>query len=63
MLAIQFHGYFECLRESTEKYITFSVPINKELDNGKLIKYKLKIIVLDLCQPYYQNLLIIIWNL
>ena len=27
-----------------QKYITFSVPINKELDDGKVIKYKLKLI-------------------
>ena len=43
-LAEEFEGQFECLGEKTEKYITFSVPINKELDNGKLIKYKLKFI-------------------
>ena len=29
--------------ENTEKYITFSVPIKKELDNGKAIIYKLKL--------------------
>ena len=40
----EFEGQFECLGQNTEKYITFSVPINKELDNGKLIKYKLKFI-------------------
>ena len=27
-----------------EKYITFSVPIRKELDNGKTVVYKLKFI-------------------
>ena len=27
-----------------EKYITFSVPIKKEYDNGKTITYKLKLI-------------------
>ena len=27
-----------------EKYITFSVPIQKEWDNGKIISYKLKFI-------------------
>ena len=31
--------------ENTEKCITFSVPIKKELDNGKLITYKIKLIV------------------
>ena len=35
---------FECLRENTEKYITFSVTIKKELDNGKKITCKLKFI-------------------
>ena len=34
----------ECLGENTEKYIIFSVPISKELDNGKTITYKLKFI-------------------
>ena len=43
-LSEEFEGQFECLGEKTEKYITFSLPINKELDNGKLIKYKLKFI-------------------
>ena len=35
-------GQFECLGEITEKYINFSVPIKKELDNGKTITYKLE---------------------
>ena len=43
-LAKEFEGQFECLGENTEKYITFSVLINKELDNGKSIKYKIKLI-------------------
>ena len=30
-LAKEFEGEFECLRESTEKYVTFSVPIKKEI--------------------------------
>ena len=30
--------------ENTEKYITFSVPIEIENNNGKTIKYKLKFI-------------------
>ena len=34
----------ECLGENTEKYFIFSVPISKELDNGKIITYKLKFI-------------------
>ena len=43
-LAKEFDGQFECLEENTEKYITFSVSIKKDLDNGKTIKYKLKFI-------------------
>ena len=35
---------FECLGENIEKYINFSVPVDKELDNGKTITYKLKFI-------------------
>ena len=43
-LAKEFYGQLECLRENTEKYITFSVPISQELDNGKKITYILKFI-------------------
>ena len=42
--AEEFDDQFEYLRENTEKYITFSVPIKKELDNSKTITYKLKFI-------------------
>ena len=41
-LAEEFKGKFECLGKNTEKYVTFSVPVKKELDNGKLITYKIK---------------------
>ena len=43
-LAKEFKGKFDCLGENMEKYITFSVPIKKERDNGKPTTYKLKII-------------------
>ena len=43
-LGKEFDGQFECLGENAEKYITFSVPIKKELDNSKTIIYKLKFI-------------------
>ena len=42
-LAKEFEGQFKYLGENTEKY-TNSVPIKKELDNGKSITYKLKFI-------------------
>ena len=43
-LAEEFKGQYKCLGENTEKYITFSVPIKKENDNGEIITYKLKFI-------------------
>ena len=43
-VAKEFKGRFECLGGNTEKYITFSVPIKKELDNGKTVAYKLNFI-------------------
>ena len=43
-LAEEFKGQFRCLGENTEKYITSSVPIKKELDNDITIIYKLKFI-------------------
>ena len=48
-LTEEFKGQFECLGESTEKYITFSVPNKKEnYDDNKIITYKLKLI--DSCR-------------
>ena len=43
-MANEFYGQLECLGENTEKYITLSVQISKELDNDKTITYKLKFI-------------------
>ena len=43
-LADEFKGQFSCIGENTEKYIAFSIPIKKELDNNKTIMYKLKFI-------------------
>ena len=40
-LKIEFKGEFECLGENSEKYITFSAPINEKHDNGKTITHKL----------------------
>ena len=51
--AEQFKGGFECLGENTEKYITFSVPIKKEITkkdkngNDKIIKISYKIKFID----------------
>ena len=43
-LAEEFEGQFECLGQNTKKYLTFSVKIKKELDNGKKSTYKIKFI-------------------
>ena len=46
-LVKEFDGNFECLGENTEKYITFSVPLKKEIKNkNKIIQitYKIKFI-------------------
>ena len=44
-LVTEFEGNFECLYENTKKYITFSVPIKKKIENKDLeITYKIKFI-------------------
>ena len=44
-LVKEFEGNFECLGENSEKYITFSVPIKKKIENKDLeITYKIKFI-------------------
>ena len=44
-LAKEFEDNFECLVENTEKYIAFSVPIKKKIDNKYLeVTYKIKFI-------------------
>ena len=62
-LVKEFDGNFECAGENTEKYITFSVPIKKEIKNkNKIIEITYNIKFIDsfgLCQHRYQNLLII----
>ena len=56
-LAKEFRGNIDCLGENMEKYITFTVPLRKKNENGKLITYELNsLIVTDLCQHHYQIL-------
>ena len=44
-LVKEFEGNFECLGKNTEKYITFSVPIRKRIENKDMeITYKVKFI-------------------
>ena len=46
-LVKEFDGNFECLGENTEKYITFSVPIKKKIENKDIELMKLKIKIID----------------
>ena len=47
-LAEEFEGEFECLGKNTEKYITFSVPIKKEITKkDKIVKISYKIKFID----------------
>ena len=43
-LGEEFEGDFECLGENKEKYITFSVPIEKESNEDETIIYRIKFI-------------------
>ena len=44
-LVKKFEGNFDCLGENTEKYITLSVPLKKEIENKNVeITYKIKFI-------------------
>ena len=44
-LVKEFEANFDCLGENTEKYITFSVPLKKKIENKNLeITYKIKFI-------------------
>ena len=60
-LAEEFKGQFECLGENTEKYITFSVTIKKENNNGKAIIYKIKFA--DTCRFMQSKLSDLVSNL
>ena len=42
--AKKFEGQLDCLGENTEKYITFSVTVKKEIKNKILVTYKLRLI-------------------
>ena len=55
-MAKEFEGEFDCLCENTEKYITFSVPVKKEITkkdnngNDKTTKISYKINFIDSCR-------------
>ena len=59
-LAKEFKGQIKWLGENIEKYITFSVPIKKDLIMVKQLGTNQSLLVaLDSCRPLYQVLLII----
>ena len=60
-LAEEFKGEFECLEENSEKYISFSVPIKKEHNNGETITYKINF--LDSCRFMQSKLSDLVDNL
>ena len=68
-LAEEFEGEFECLDENTEKYITFSGPIKKEItkkdknDNDKITKISYKIKFIDSCRFMSTSLSNLVSNL
>ena len=68
-LAEEFEGEFECLGENTEKYITFSVPIKKEItkkdnkSNDKIAKTSYKIKFIDSCRFMSTSLSNLVSNL
>ena len=55
-LVKEFEGNFECLGESTEKYITFSVPIKKKIENKDLERKNEKLLLKCFsCDSYYEK--------
>ena len=68
-LAEEFEGEFECLGENTKKYITFSVPIKKEIikedkyGNDKATKISYKIKFIDSCRFMSTSLQNLVSNL
>ena len=68
-IAEEFEGEFECLGENTEKYITFSVPIKKEIsrkdkyDNDKATKISYKVKFIDSCRFMSTSLSNLVSNL
>ena len=63
-LVKEFDGNFECSGENTEKYITFSVPIKKEIENkNKIIEITYRIKFIDSYRFISTSLLKLVDNL
>ena len=59
----EFDGYFDCLGENTEKYITFSVPLKKKIENKASIEINYKIKFIDSCRFLSSSLSKLVVNL
>ena len=62
-LVKEFEGNFDCLNENTEKYITFSVPIKKKIENKASIEINYKKKIIDSCRFMSTSLSKLIDNL
>ena len=59
----EFDGNFDCLGENTEKYITFSVPLKKKIENKASIEINYKIKSIDNYRFMSSSLLKLVDNL
>ena len=62
-LVKEFDGNFDCLGENTEKYITFSVPIKKTIENKASIEINYKIKFIGSCRFISSSLPKVVDNL
>ena len=62
-LVKEFEGNFDCLGENTEKYLTFSVPIKKKIENKASIEINYKIKFIDSCRFMSSSLSKLVGNL
>ena len=62
-LVKEFYGNFDCLGENTEKYITFSVPLKKKIENKASIENNYKIKFIDGCRFMSSSLSKLVDNL
>ena len=58
-----FDGNFDCLGENTDKYITFSVPLKKKIENKASIEINYKIKFIDSCRFLSSSLSKLVDNL
>ena len=62
-LVKEFDGNFDCLGENSEKYITFSVPLKKKIENKASIEINYQIKFIDSCRFMSSSLSKLVDNL